>query len=82
MLVEALIIARIVLSVINANAQNTLVSWIKNTSDIFINPFNGITANSIQIDHFTLALTPVIALIFFMIASFILSELLRSFSRD
>ena len=82
MCIEALVIARIILSVINANIQNTLVSWITNTSDIFINPFNGITANTLQIDKFTLALTPVIALLFYMIASFILSEILRSFSRD
>jgi uncharacterized protein YggT (Ycf19 family) len=82
MLIEALIIARIVLSVINANTANNLVNWILKTSDLFVNPFNGITVNSIQIDNFTLALTPVIALVFYMIASFILSELLRSFSRD
>lgn len=81
-LVEALIMARIVLSVINANLQNTLVSWIMNTSYIFIKPFEGITADAIQIDRFTFELTPLIALIFFMIAAFILSELLKSFSRD
>ena len=82
MLIEALVIARIVLSVINANTQNTLVGWLLNTSDIFVNPFNGITANSLQIDNFTIALTPIIALVFYMIAAFVLSELLKSFSRD
>lgn len=81
-LIEALVIARTVLSVIGANLQNTLVSWIMNTSDIFVTPFNGITANSLQIDRFTLPLTPLIALLFYMIAAFILSELLKSFSRE
>jgi uncharacterized protein YggT (Ycf19 family) len=81
-LVEALIITRVILSVIKANMQNTIVSWIMNTSDIFVKPFEGITTNTIQIDKFTLSLTPLVALVFFMIAAFILSELLRSFSRD
>ncbi|MBU1120074.1 YggT family protein [Patescibacteria group bacterium] len=81
-LIEALIMARIILSIINANVQNTVVGWIMNTSDIFVKPFEGITTNAIQIDRFTLSLTPLIALVFFMIAAFILSELLRSFSRD
>jgi len=74
--------ARIVLSVINANIQNTIVGWIMNTSDIFVKPFEGITTNSIQIDRFTFSLTPLIALVCFMIVAFILSELLRSFSRE
>lgn len=82
MLVEALILTRVVLSVIKANVGNTIVSWIMNTSDIFVKPFEGITTNTIQIDKFTLSLTPLVALVFFMIAAFILSELLRSFSRD
>lgn len=81
-LVEALIVTRVILSVIKANMQNTIVSWIMNTSDIFVKPFEGITTNTIQIDKFTLSLTPLVALVFFMIAAFILSELLRSFSRD
>jgi len=82
MLIETLIMTRIVLSVFNANPQNSVVSWIMNTSDIFIKPFEGITTNSIQIDRLSFSLTPIIALVFFVIASFILSELLRSFSRD
>ncbi len=82
MLIEALIMTRIVLSIINANIQNTIVSWIMNTSDIFVKPFEGITTNAIQIDRFTLSLTPIVALVFFMIAAFILSELLKSFSRE
>ncbi len=81
-LIEALVIARTVLSVVGANVQNTLVGWIMNTSEIFIRPFNGITANSLQIDRFVLPLTPLIALLFYIIATFILSELLKSFSRD
>jgi len=82
MLIETLIMVRIVLSIINANIQNTIVGWIMNTSDIFVKPFEGITTNTIQIDRFTLSLTPLVALVFFMIAAFVLFELLKSFSRE
>lgn len=81
-LIEGLVIVRIVLSAINANVSNNIVSWIYNTSDIFIQPFNGITANILQIDRFSIPLTPLIALLIYIIATFILSELLRSFSRE
>jgi hypothetical protein len=58
------------------------VGWVMNTSDIFVKPFEGITTNSIQIDKFSFSLTPLITLVFFMIAAFVLSELLKSFSRE
>lgn len=80
--IEALIITRIVLILINANTDNLFAGWVKNTSEIFISPFAGITANNLQIDNFALPLTPIIALVFYIIAAFILSELLKSFSRE
>lgn len=80
--IEALIITRIVLVIINANTSNLFAGWVKDTSEIFISPFAGITANNLQIDNFALPLTPIIALVFYIIAAFILSELLKSFSRE
>ncbi len=80
--IEALIISRIVLTIINANTENVFAGWVQHTSEIFISPFSGITANNLQIDNFVLPLTPFIALIFYIIAAFILSELLKSFSRE
>ncbi len=82
MLIEALILGRIVTDVVKANADNTIVSWIKNISDIFIKPFEGITSSTLKIDNFEIYITPIIALVFFMIAAFILSELLKSFNRE
>lgn len=81
-LVEGLIITQIVLTTIAANLENSIVSWIMNTSQIFISPFAGITANALQIDRFTIPLTPLVALLFYIIATFILSELLKTFSRE
>lgn len=80
--IEALVITRIVLILINANTDNLFAGWVKNTSEMFISPFAGITANNLQIDNFVLPLTPIIALVFYIIAAFILSELLKSFSRE
>jgi len=82
MLVEALILGRIVTDFVKANPENTIVSWIKTMSDIFIKPFEGITPSTLKIDALEIYITPIIALLFFMIAAFILSELLRSFNRE
>lgn len=82
MFIEALIIGRIVLIVIDANTQNNLAGWIMNTSSLVIDPFNGIVTNTLKINNFELPATPLVALIFFIIAGFILSELLKSFSRE
>lgn len=82
MIIEADLIARIVLSIINANTQNQFVYWVFKSTDVIITPFNGIVANSIEINGLTISLTPVVALVFCIIASFIFSELLKSFSRE
>lgn len=80
--VEALIITRIVLILINADMTNTFASWVFNISDIFITPFDGLISSELIIDKFTLPLTPIIALVFYIIGAFMLSELIKAFSRD
>ncbi len=80
--VEGLIITRIVLLVINANLENNLANWVFNTSTTFVKPFEGIVTSSLQINNFTLELTPLVALLFYIIIAFVLSELLKSFSRE
>jgi uncharacterized protein YggT (Ycf19 family) len=80
--IEGLIITRIVLLAINANPENNFANWVFNTSTLFVKPFEGIVTSSLQINNFTLELTPFVALIFYIIMSFVLSELLKSFSRE
>ena len=80
--VEGLIITRIALLGMNANLENNFAGWIFNTSTMFVKPFEGIVTSSLQINNFTLELTPFVALIFYMIIAFVLSELLKSFSRE
>lgn len=82
MFVEALVMTRIILLALNASLENQFASWVMNTSSMFVEPFEGIVSNSIGIASFTLPLTPVVALLFYIVAAFILSELLKSFARD
>ena len=76
--IETLIVFRIVLKIFNANAQHNYVSWIFDTSDIFISPFNGILSSEICLDKFCTELTPIVALVFFSILGFVLSELSKT----
>lgn len=82
MFIEALIITRIILLVINANMQNTFASWVMGISDMFVQPFNGIVTDSMKINTLVIPLTPIVALLFYIVAAFVLSELLKSFSRE
>lgn len=80
--VETLILTRILLSIFKANMNNYIVEWIFSMSDIFISPFEDITASTLVIDNTEISITPVIALAIFAIIGFILSELMRAFKRD
>jgi hypothetical protein len=51
-------------------------------SDIFISPFEGIAPSTLVIDKIEIALTPVIALVFYAIIAFVLSELIKTFSNN
>jgi uncharacterized protein YggT (Ycf19 family) len=80
--IEGLIITRIALLVMNANLENNIANWVFNTSTMFLTPFEGIVTSSLKINNFTLELTPFVALLFYIIIAFVLSELLKSFSRE
>ena len=78
---QTLIIFRIVMSLIKANLNNTFVAWVYSISDILITPFQGMMAKEIYLDNYKVELTPIIALIFFSIIAFILSELNKTLSK-
>lgn len=78
---QTILIFRIVLSLIKANLRNSFVSWVYSISDILITPFQGIIAKEIYLDNFKIELTPIIALIFFAIIAFILSELTKTLNK-
>ncbi|MCD4756416.1 hypothetical protein K8R20_02265 [bacterium] len=81
-LIEAIILIRIILSIFSANLSNMYVAWIFSVSDIFISLFSGVTADTLVIDNFQIPITPVVALVFFAIVGFVLSELLKAFRQD
>ncbi len=66
------------MSIIGADQTHTFVSWVYSISDILITPFKGITVEQIYLDKIKIEVTPIIALIFFSIVGFILSELSKS----
>ncbi len=78
---ETAIIFRIVMSLISANQTNTFVNWIYSISDLLIKPFEGIVAKEIYLNNLKIELTPIIALVFFAIIGFILSELSKSIKK-
>jgi len=80
--VEGLIILRIILTLIKANLENTFASWVLHMSSIFIAPFDGVVSSTLQINSVEIELTALVALLFYIIAAFVLSELLKSFSRE
>lgn len=82
MAVEAIVLARIILNIFGSTSTNVYAEWIRGISDIFINPFSGITAESVSLNSLTISLTPFVALLFYIIAAFILSELVKAFSKD
>ncbi len=81
-LIETLIIIRILLSVFASNSTHPFVGWVNNISNIFISPFEGITPSTLVIDKIEIALTPIIALVFYAIIGFVLSELIKTFKNN
>jgi len=78
---EAIVIFRIVMSLIGANQANSFVNWVYSTSEILISPFKGITADEVYIDKLRIELTPIISLVFYTIIGFILSELSKTLKK-
>ncbi|MHC1716754.1 MAG: hypothetical protein AB9915_02640 [Candidatus Dojkabacteria bacterium] len=82
MFVEGLVLLRIILQIIKANLENSFAGWVTNTSTMFVKPFEGIVSSTLQVGKIEIELTALVALVFYIIAAFVLSELLKSFSRE
>lgn len=81
-LIETLIIIRVLLSLFAKNSTHRFVEWVNTVSTIFISPFEGIAPSTLVVDKIEIALTPIIALVFYAIVAFVLSELLKAFRND
>lgn len=78
-LIETLIIIRILTSLFASQSTHAFIEWINTMSEIFISPFKGITPSVLVIDNTEIGLIPIIALVFFTIIGFVLSELIKAF---
>ena len=82
-LIEAVIISRVVILILNANANNSIIAFILKMSSQFINPFKGVlNSEFLKIGPVNIELTAIIALFFYMIAAFITIEIIKAFSND
>ncbi len=80
--IEGLLITRVILLLVNANLENTFVNWINNISSFFIAPFEGVVSTQLTINNLESPVNALVALFFYLIAGFIVSELLASFSKN
>ncbi len=81
--IQAILGIRIVLVAINAqNSPNALVQWIMTKTDFLLAPFVGIVDSTINIHNIHIPTILFVALIFYIIIGFVLSELLKSFRNN
>ncbi len=82
-IVQVLIILRIVLLLLNAREGNDLVSFILNTSQIFVAPFNGmLNVNNLQSGGSVLDVAAILALIGWTVLEAIILAAVGVFRRE
>ncbi len=80
LLLKLLVIIRFFLKFIGANEENFFVHWIYDKSDLVLIPFRGIVEENITIWNLEIEFISLIAIIFFIIISYILKEMIKTFS--
>jgi YGGT family len=81
-IVQVLIILRIVLLLLNAREGNDLVSWILNTSQIFVAPFEGmLNTNALSSGGSVLDVAAILALVGWTIVEALILALVNIFRR-
>jgi hypothetical protein len=79
--IQTLIVFRVLIDFFNVNKLHPIISWVFYTSDIFISPFEGIAPSKLFLDKFEIHLTPIVALVFYIIIAFVFAELAKTFKR-
>lgn len=82
MLVQGVLIVKIILVVIKADMTNQFASLIDRYSNLFVQPFYGLVNSTLEINGAKLPLVFPAALVIYIVASFVLSEVLKTYSRD
>ena len=80
LVIETLISLRFIFHLFGANAGNAFVSWIYNVTEKLISPFIGIINANWSIGSFVIDVDALVALIIYMIAAFVVVELIKVFS--
>ena len=81
-MIETVIIFKILISLFAANSSHVFIEWINTISNSVISPFEGIAPSVLVIDNIEIAITPIIALLIYAVAGFVLSELIKAFRND
>lgn len=80
-LIQALLMLRFIIILFKVNTSNSIISWVMNTSNGFVSPFNGVLSNpNLVINGFVVDLTIIVALFFYLVVGFIAIEILKAFS--
>ncbi len=81
-IIQGIIGARIVLTIIGANRENEIVRWIMEKSEFLISPFTGILDKTINIYTIQIPAVLLVSMLFYIIAGIILSELLKTYREE
>ena len=74
--IVVLILLRVVLRMINANAENAFVDWVYRTSQFFVRPFLGIT-NDPAINGYVFEVNSLIAILIYVLVIYGILQLTR-----
>lgn len=82
MIIQGVLILKIVLVIIKADMTNQFAAYIDQYSNTFVKPFYGLVTSTLEVNGAKLALVFPAALVIYIVASFILSEVLKTYSSD
>ncbi len=77
---QLLVGLRLVLKFVDANSKNSFSRWVFENSTPIIEPFKGLTEEFYQIGGFNVELTSVITIVCLGLISYILSQMVKTFS--
>lgn len=79
-LAQLLVALRLVLKFVDADPENAVAKWIFENSEQIIAPFRGLVQESYTVGGFNVELTSLVAIVCFGIISYILSQMVKTFS--
>jgi uncharacterized protein YggT (Ycf19 family) len=81
LLAELIIAIRFILILVNAERNNVFANWIFNTSNILLQPFQGLVQQNITFWGLNIELTSLLAIFCLMVLGYVLTEMIKTFSQ-